>query len=64
VLTFPFPVRYLLAYDPALCSSVRRIFLRAVLGFLERRAGFPSARGGAVVHAQRFGSALNLNDQS
>ena len=64
VLTFPFPVRYLLAYDPALCSSVRRIFLRAILGFLERRArraGFPDARGGAVVHAQRFGSALNLN---
>ena len=64
VLTFPFPVRYLLAYDPALCSSVRRIFLRAVLGFLERRArraGLPDPRGGAVVHAQRFGAALNLN---
>ena len=35
-----------------------------MLGFLERRArraGFPDARGGAVVNAQRFGSALNLN---
>ena len=64
VLTFPFPIRFLLAYDPALCALVRRVFMRAVLGFLERggrKAGLDSPKGGAVVHAQRFGSALNLN---
>ena len=39
VLTFPFRIRFLLAYDPALCRAARRIFLRAVLGFLERCSG-------------------------
>ena len=45
VLTFPFRIRFLLAYDPALCGAARRIFLRAVLGFLERRAGVTGPKG-------------------
>ena len=64
VLSFPFRIRYLLAYDPKLLCAVRRIFVRSVLGFLERQAreqGHAGARGGAVVFVQRFGSALNLN---
>jgi hypothetical protein len=64
VLSFPFRIRYLLAYDPKLCCAVRRIFVRGVLGFLERRAreqGHSGSRSGAVVFVQRFGSALNLN---
>ena len=64
VLSFPFRIRYLLAYDPRLCCAVRRIFVRSVLGFLERRAreqGHIGARSGAVIFVQRFGSALNLN---
>lgn len=64
VLSFPFRIRYLLAYDPRLCSAVRRNFVRSVLGFLERRAekhGCAGPRSGAVVFVQRFGSALNLN---
>ena len=64
VLSFPFQIRYLLAYDPKLCCAVRRIFVRSVLGFLERRArehGHIGARSGAVIFVQRFGSALNLN---
>jgi hypothetical protein len=31
VLTFPHPIRLHLAYDPALCAAVRRIFVRVVL---------------------------------
>ena len=50
--------------DPKLCCGVRRIFVRSVLGFLEREArrqGQRGARSGAVIFVQRFGSALNLN---
>jgi hypothetical protein len=64
VLSFPFRVRYLLAYDARLCSAVRRIFVRTLLGWLRERAesaGILASRSGAVVVAQRFGSALNLN---
>jgi len=64
VLSFPYPIRSLLAYDPVLCSGVRRIFVRGVLGFLDRQArqqGHVGARAGALIFVQRFGSALNLN---
>ena len=64
VLSFPYPLRLALAYDARLCSAVRRIFLRALLGWLAERAarvGVARGRSGAVVVAQRFGSALNLN---
>jgi len=64
VLSFPFRIRYLLAYDAKLCSAVRRIFVRTLLGWLRERgerAGIRAGRSGAVVVAQRFGSALNLN---
>jgi hypothetical protein len=64
VLSFPYPVRLALAYDAPLCASVRRIFVRTLLAWhAERaaRAGVAHGRSGAVVVAQRFGSALNLN---
>jgi len=64
VISFPYRIRFLLAYDPKLCRGVRRIFVRCVQGFLERRAreqGVASPRAGALVFVQRFGSALNLN---
>lgn len=47
-----------------LCSAVQRIFVRTLLGWLKERAesaGICAGRSGAVVVAQRFGSALNLN---
>jgi len=64
VLSFPWALRYLLARRPALCSAVRRVFLRAVFGFYRDRAASDGARRGrtgAVNRIQRFGSALNLN---
>ncbi|NOT32246.1 MAG: hypothetical protein HOP15_17510 [Planctomycetes bacterium] len=64
VLSFPYRIRYLLAYDAKLCSAVRRIFVRTLLAWLREcaeSAGITAGRSGAVVVAQRFGSALNLN---
>ena len=61
VLSFPFRIRYLLAYDGKLCGAVRRIFVRTIQGWLRERALGAESRLGAVVVAQRFGSALNLN---
>jgi len=64
VLTLPSRVRYVLAWDHALCRAVVAVYVRAVLGWYRRQArmcGQPKGRGGAVVIVQRFGSALNLN---
>jgi hypothetical protein len=65
VLTMPPRIRYGLAFDHVLCRAVIGVFMRAVLGFLRRRAhdaqGVVDGRGGAVVIIQRFGSALNVN---
>ncbi len=64
VISFPWRLRYLLAIDPCLCRSVRKIFLRAVFGFYSRKARADSlehGRTGAVNQIQRWGSALNAN---
>lgn len=64
VLTLPHRLRYLCAYEPEMCRSLRRIFVRAVFSHLKRRArekGIPDGRPGAVVFVQRFDSALRLN---
>ena len=64
VLTLPPRIRYVLAWDHALCRAVVAVYLRAVLGWLRRRAhsrGVARGRGGAVAIVQRFGAALNLN---
>jgi hypothetical protein len=64
VLSLPYRLRYRLAWDHALCRGVVRCAMRAILGFLQRRArdaGVRDGRGGAVTIVQRFGGALNLN---
>jgi hypothetical protein len=64
VVTFPHRVRFLCAYDPGLCSAVRRIVVRAIGGLLKRRArarGITDPRVGAVVALQRFDQALRTN---
>jgi hypothetical protein len=64
VLSLPFRIRYLLAWDHDLCRAVVAVFLRTVLGFLRsrvRRPGVADGRSGAVAVVQRFGAALNLN---
>jgi len=63
VLSLPFPLRFLLATNPALIGRVLGIVYRVISGHLIRQAGYTrqSARTGAVTLIQRFGSALNLN---
>jgi hypothetical protein len=64
VLSLPYRVRALCAYDAAPCALVRSVLVRAVSGFYERmaaRAGVPLPRTGAVAFVQRFDSALRLN---
>ena len=64
VLSLPRPLRYRLAYNADLCSAVLGVFLRAVFGWLRRRAkraGVSDGQPGAVTQIQRFGSAINLN---
>jgi len=64
VLSLPYRVRLLCAYDPDVCASVRRILVRAVSGYYESRArrhGKSRPRAGAVAWAQRFDSAVRLN---
>ncbi len=43
VLSFPYRIRFLLAFDPALCSTVRGIFVRTILGWLRECAAAPRA---------------------
>ncbi len=64
VLSLPHRLRYVLAWDHALCRAVSGVFVRAVLGHLRRHArqtGATGGRGGAVAIIQRFGAALNFN---
>ena len=64
VLSLPYRLRYRLAWDHALCRAVVGRTMRAILGFLRRRAredGVRDGRSGAVAIVQRFGGALNLN---
>jgi Putative transposase len=64
VLTMPYRLRYMLAWDHKLCRAVLGVYIRALLGSPRRQArksGVLDGRGGAVTVIQRFGSALNVN---
>jgi hypothetical protein len=63
VLSFPFPIRFLLARSPKLQSKVLEISLRAVNALIQKKVRKPGLKinGGAVTILQRFGGSLNLN---
>ena len=64
VISFPFQMRYLLAYRPNLQSTVLSIWIRLISSFYKKKAkqrGILSSDTGAVTVIQRFGGALNLN---
>ena len=63
VLSFPLPLRFLLASQPAIMGKVLGIVYRALSTHQIKKAGFSrkTARTGAVTLIQRFGGALNLN---
>jgi hypothetical protein len=64
VLTFPWPMRFPLAFDDSLLSRMIKTYLRALFTWQRRRGkslGIRDGRTGAVTFIQRFGGALNLN---
>ena len=63
VLSFPYPLRFLLSNSPQVMSQVLGIVNRSISTHLIKKAGFKTtqAQTGAVTLIQRFGSALNLN---
>ena len=63
VLSVPFPLRLLLASQPAVMGRVLGIVYRAIATNLTRKAGYTkaTAKTGAVTLIQCFGGALNLN---
>ena len=64
VLSFPFPLRLLLAKDPQLMGCVLNRVQRAISTYLIKKAGLKKkygAKTGSVSFIQRFGGSLNLN---
>jgi hypothetical protein len=64
VLSFPWPMRFALAYDRVFLSKMLSAFLRAVFAWQRRRGrslGIADGQTGAVTFVQRMGGALNLN---
>ncbi len=64
VLSLPYRLRYLLAWDHALARAVLGVYARVLLGFQRhraRRSGIRDGRSGCVTVIQRFGGGLNLN---
>ena len=63
VLSFPFPLRFLFASQPAVMGKVLGIVYRTIATYLVHKAGFtkPQAQTGAVTLIQRFGGSINLN---
>ena len=64
VLSFPFPLRFLLAKQPKLIGDVLAVVNRALSTYLIKKAGLTKKSGaktGSVSFIQHFGGSLNLN---
>jgi hypothetical protein len=64
VLSLPYRLRYLLAWNHDLCRAVLGVYTRALLASQRRRARRSShcdGHSGCVTVIQRFGGGLNLN---
>ena len=64
VLTLPYPLRYLLAFNPDAVTHALGAFLATISRWQRKRArslGYENPQTGALTVVQRFGSALNLN---
>lgn len=59
VLSLPYRLRYLLAWDHDLCRTVVRVYVRAVLGYCERVRGAPASPTVEAAPSRSFsGSAV------
>jgi hypothetical protein len=65
VLSFPFFVRYLMAFDPKVVTAILRIHTRTISSWYKGRyrGSYERSRlySGSVTAIQRFGGALNIN---
>jgi hypothetical protein len=61
VLTFPFWLRYRLAWDQSLRSAVLKVFTHEVEKFYLRCLGLPDAKAGGISVLHRFDSALKID---
>ncbi len=64
VLSLPYRLRYVLAWNHELCRAVLGVFARALLASYRQRAmrrGTADGRTGTLTVIQRFGGGLNLN---
>jgi len=65
VLSFPMPVRFILAKNPKIQAKVLTLVHRAITTFIKKKAKQKGLRAalqpGAVTLIQRFGGSLNLN---
>jgi hypothetical protein len=64
VLSLPWELRALAAFNADVLSALARIFVEAIFARHKRWAkqrGLGKAPSGAVTHVQRFGSSINLN---
>lgn len=64
VLSLPYPIRFLCAFDPEVARGVRSILIRAVSSFYVRNArqrGIENTKAAAVAFQQRFDQSLRLN---
>jgi ribosomal protein S27E len=65
VLSFPMPVRFILAKNPKVQGKVLTIVHRAITTYIQKKASKNGLRAklqaGAVTLIQRFGGSLNLN---
>jgi len=63
-VTFPWPIRYLMAKDYRLITAVMRIVMQVLFAWqrkMARRAGHRDVRTLAVAFIQRYGGAINAN---
>jgi len=69
VLSFPYKLRYLMAYNSSLTNSILSIYVKEISKFYKRKykataykkISFKELKSGSVTFIQRFGSALNFN---
>ena len=64
VISFPFKIRYLMAYDHKILCQILGITIRAIRGYYKKRTQkfkLDKKECGSVSFIQRFGGSLNLN---
>jgi hypothetical protein len=61
VLSFPYRLRYLMAFNPKLTHKILSIFIKVIGSYQKKQARLYKIKGskiGSVTFIQRFGSAL------